>query len=118
MAKTVLFIDDTQETLVLLMRAARLAGGVPRVARTLEAARKIIAQAPPEVIFVDYRLAETDGLSVIRWLRGLPQTREARIYLLSAEGDPRLRRSALEMGADGFLEKPLGLDTLMEVLHG
>ncbi len=118
MTPQILFIDDSQETLLVLMRAARLVGSIPRTARDLETAQKIIAQKPPDVILVDYRMAEMDGISLIRHLRTLPQLQRTRIYLLTAEADPYIHQQALTAGANGTLTKPLDLDALLEVLSG
>ncbi len=116
-SKRILFIDDTQDTLVILMRVARLVGGVPRVARDLETALKIIRQEPPEVILVDYRMPQMDGITLIRHLRQANPNCRARIYLLTAEDPSSLRAQALQAGAEDVLAKPLSLEALMEVLH-
>ncbi len=116
-SKSILFIDDTQDTLVILMRAARLVGGIPRIARDLETALKIIRQDPPEVILVDYRMPQMDGITLIQHLRRANPDCRARIYLLTAEDPAPIRPQALKAGAQEVLAKPLPLDALMEVLH-
>lgn len=117
--KKVLFVDDSQQTLTLLARIARLVGSIPRVARSLEEAMAVVRQDPPDLVFVDLRMPQTDGLKVIRSLRqSLPAAGQPKIFLLTAEADPTLREDALQAGAQGVLEKPLSPDVLLEVLNG
>lgn len=114
--KKVLFVDDSQQTLTLLARIARLVGSVPRVARSLDEAVAVARQDPPDLVFVDLRMPQTDGLNVIRALRQGVSGDQMRIYLLTAEVAPTMREAALQAGAVGVLEKPLSPDTLLEVL--
>ncbi len=116
--KKVLFIDDSQQTLTLLARIARLVGSIPRVARSLEDALTIVQSEPPDVVLVDMRMPHADGLTVIRLLREKLTGSQTRIFLLTAEVDPSLREAALQAGAQGVFEKPLSPETLLEVLDG
>ncbi|HEY57223.1 MAG TPA: response regulator [Anaerolineae bacterium] len=116
--KKVLFVDDSQQTLTLLARIARLVGSIPRVARSLDEAVAVVRQDTPDLVLVDLRMPQTDGLSVIRVLRQALPAGQTRIFLLTAEADPALQEAALQAGARGVLEKPLSPDILLEVLDG
>ena len=116
--KKVLFVDDSQQTLTLLARIARLVGSVPRVARSLDEALAIVEQEPPDVVLVDLRMPHQDGLTVIRRLRAVLPEAQTRIFLLTAESDASLREAARQAGAQDVLQKPLMPDTLQEVLDG
>lgn len=116
--KKVLFVDDSQQTLTLLARIARLVGSIPRVARSLDEAVAVVRQDTPDLVLVDLRMPQTDGLSVIRALRQTLPAGQTHIFLLTAEADPALQEAALQAGARGVLEKPLSPDVLLEVLDG
>jgi two-component system KDP operon response regulator KdpE len=63
----------------------------------------------PDLILLDLRLPDRDGLTIVRRVR-----REATtpILVLSARGEERDRVTALEQGADDYLTKPFGLAEL------
>lgn len=80
--------------------------------RTLEAAtgREAIAIAiaeQPDVILLDLRLPDLDGVDVARELRGDPRTAEIPVVALSALQARGDEEWLLAAGFAGYLEKPI-----------
>lgn len=75
-----------------------------------DALRGAISKASPECVILDLVMPEEDGLSVLRWLRGVSQVPV--IMLTSADG-PADRVVGLEMGADDYVSKPADLRELL-----
>ena len=79
--------------------------------RTVEAARgdeaiALAAERRPDVILLDLRLPDRDGMDVARRLRGRERTGRIPVVALSASphgGGDRL----LAEGFDGYLQKPI-----------
>lgn len=66
----------------------------------------------PNLLVLDIRMPGLNGFQVCRRVKGDPATRETRILAITGHGGTHTREQILEAGADGFLEKPIGLDDL------
>lgn len=60
-----------------------------------------------DLLLLDYRMPELDGLEFARRLRRLPHNRDIPIVLITVVGDEPLRQAALEAGVIDFLVKPI-----------
>jgi two-component system cell cycle response regulator DivK len=106
-APLVLIVDDNEKNRKLARDVLRAAG-----LRTLEAARgdeaiALAAKRRPDVILLDLRLPDMDGMDVARGLRGGAGTRRIPVVALSASayagGSDRLLAAVFS----GYLEKPI-----------
>lgn len=74
----------------------------------------------PDLVILDIKLPDTDGVSVTRQLKALP--RPPLVVLLSIHSDDLSRQRGLQAGCDAFVEKGMGwpglLSVLQEVLKG
>lgn len=69
----------------------------------------------PDVVLLDVRMPEVNGLSACRQIRGfLP---EAIIVMISALGDDEFVREATAAGARDYIVKPFKIDHLLETLR-
>jgi two-component system KDP operon response regulator KdpE len=72
-----------------------------------------IAQANarrPDLLLLDLGLPDQDGLEVIRHVR---ESSQMPIVVLSARGQEKDKVAALDLGADDYVEKPLGVGELL-----
>lgn len=105
----ILVVEDDATNLVLLRavlsRSAdtRLRAAAIAVVGTLADARLAVLDRP-ELILLDVRLPDGNGLDLARDLAG--RADRPRILVLSASVLPADRSAALAAGADGFLSKP------------
>ncbi|MFA9446403.1 response regulator transcription factor [Egicoccus sp. AB-alg6-2] len=108
MAK-VLAVDDEPQILTAVGRGLSRAGYEVIVARCGEDALTAAAAALPDVVLLDLRLPDLDGIEVVKRLRtwtSIP------IVLLSGAGSERARVLALDAGADDFIDKPFSMEEL------
>jgi two-component system, OmpR family, KDP operon response regulator KdpE len=106
----VLVVEDEWPNRALL-KATLDRAAIPRVreavvleAATLAEARTHLAAGPIDLIVLDVRLPDGDGLSLARELNGAD--RRPRILVLSASVLPTERTVALDAGTDAFMAKP------------
>jgi two-component system OmpR family response regulator len=66
----------------------------------------------PNLLLLDIRMPGLNGFQVCRRVKADPATGATRILAITGHGGALTREQILEAGADGFLEKPLGLDAL------
>ena len=69
-----------------------------------------VATRQPDVVIIDLGLPDIDGLEVIRRIR---EWSSVPVIVLSARGGERDKVTALDAGADDYVEKPFGTDELL-----
>jgi CheY-like chemotaxis protein len=91
-------------------------------AGNLAAARRILGERWADLVLLDVRLPDGNGLDLAGELRSAPPARRPRVVILSASVLPIERDAALRSGIDAFLGKPYRpadlVDTLQAVLAG
>ena len=85
---------------------------VERVERGDEAVRKL-ADAPPDLVILDWMLPGISGPEICIRLRAEDETRMLPIIMLSARGDEVLRLRGFSAGADDFVVKPFSMRELI-----
>lgn len=102
----------------IIARADRpeLRGIVLHEAATIAAARSVLASHPVDIVLVDVRLPDGNGLDLATELRAHSGAGPAKVVIVSASVLPAERRSALATGADAFLAKPFDPTDLVELI--
>jgi two-component system, cell cycle response regulator DivK len=103
----VLIVDDNEANLKLARDVLRADG-----LRTLQAANgtdaiAIAMDARPDVILLDLRLPDVDGVDVLRALKARERTALIPVVALTALGMGDDRAWLRETGFSGYLEKPI-----------
>ncbi len=68
---------------------------------------------PPDLLLLDLHLPDISGAEVLTRLRQDELTEEVPIVVLSADATPAARTVASELGADGFLSKPIDINDVL-----
>lgn len=71
----------------------------------------------PDVIVLDLNLPGIDGKQVIEKLRGDGPLRDVPILVITGDED-KAAQAAVDLGADGYLTKPLEFDDLINAISG
>jgi DNA-binding NarL/FixJ family response regulator len=105
----VLIIDDHQ---VLAASLAHVLEAEPDlvsvgIASSLEKARSLIRTTSPDVLLLDHRLPDGDGVAAIGELRALRPS--VQVVVLTASAADHVLVQAIEAGASGFLSKTRSL---------
>jgi PAS domain S-box-containing protein len=104
---TIVVVDDKEGTRYTLARLLRKAGYVVREAATGEEALRLAAEKP-DLIVLDIKLPDINGLEVCRRVKADPATTAVLVLHLSATfADSDSRSLGLEGGADGYLTYPV-----------
>jgi two-component system KDP operon response regulator KdpE len=105
-----LMVDDEPQILRALTPALAAAGFTVSAADTGEGALGQLAAEPSEVVILDLGLPDMDGKEVIQRIR---EWSDAPIIVLSARDLESEKIAALDMGADDFVNKPVGVGELL-----
>ena len=105
----VLVVDDSPVFRRGMSRAVRGHAGLELVGEAGggAAALDAIARVRPDVVLLDLRMPDIDGLGVLERLRALDPPPQSRVLLVSASLDEDTERAALAAGAFGCVSKEL-----------
>ena len=101
---TILAVEDSRFACEVLRLMSMRAGARMRRATTLKEARSHLRVYRPDVVIIDLGLPDGRGEALIR---DLARSNKRPKVILGTSGSPEGRSTALEAGADGFLDKPL-----------
>ncbi|MBI5689069.1 MAG: response regulator [Verrucomicrobia bacterium] len=73
-------------------------------------------QYAPQLVLMDWRMPVLEGPAAIRQLKADPRTRRLPVVALTAYAQPRDQSRMVEVGAAGFLTKPVNFDRRHAVL--
>ena len=113
-----LIVDDTPQVLHDLRQLLELTGLVEIVAQAGNglAAVRLAEELQPDAVIMDLEMPGLDGYEATRQIKTIhPVTR---VIILSVHADPDDRQRAREAGADSFVVKGAGYETLMNAILG
>ena len=113
MQKHVLVVEDEAAIREMVAFALRKAEFEVTLAADAGAALVAIADAPPDLILLDWMLPGLSGLDLARRLRGEPGGGEVPIIMLTARGEEIDRVHGLEAGVDDYVVKPFSTRELV-----
>lgn len=85
-----------------------------RIAHSGREATAANAEFLPEVVFLDLRLPDTDGLKILPQLKA--ESPFTNVVVVTAHGNERIAVDAMKAGACEYLTKPVDLDELLMVV--
>ena len=104
-------VDDDRGFASLAAAAFRREGATVTVAHSLRAARQAIERGAPELVILDRRLPDGDGLSFLAELRSVLPS--AIVVMVTAHGDVASAVEAVKAGAADYVVKPVELSDLL-----
>jgi len=113
----VVVVDDTDD-LRDLLRLALTRGGMEVVGEAGDGLSGIetVRSERPDVVLLDLSMPVMDGLEALPRIRMLVPG--GKIIVLSAFGAPQMSERALASGADGYLQKGLSLQQILDYVRG
>lgn len=114
--ETVLIVDDNVANLKLVRVLLQGEGYEVRTAADAEEALRLLSEFRPRVILMDIQLPGMDGLELTRRLKSDDATKGIIILALTAYAMKGDEEKALEAGCDGYIAKPINVDSLPRVI--
>ena len=110
-------IDDDPDAMALVSLLLTAAGHEVTVRVSSAGAIAEIAEARPDCVITDVMMPVMDGFELTRELRRNPDLAAMKILILSAKSYDFDRRRAKEMGADGYITKPINRESFLKSVN-
>lgn len=116
--KKILIVDDEHDFSDMVKDYLSLKGGFEvEVADSGFQAGYIVARQKPDMILMDIMMPYMDGFQVLRMMRDDPETRHIPVIACTAYRDPSIDARIKDEKFDGFVEKPLKLEGLLDMVR-
>ena len=106
MPATILLVEDEPAIQELISANLMRAGHHVLRAGDAETAQRIVREALPDLILLDWMLPGMSGVEFARRLRNEERTRAIPLIMLTARGEEQDKVMGLESGADDYITKP------------
>ncbi len=111
---SVLIIEDEEVVRTALAKRLRMTDCLAEAAATGEEGMKRLGERPADLVLLDYRLPDTDGLELLeRIRRRWPDTL---VIMMTAYTNVDVAIQAMRLGAHDYVSKPFSLDEMMVVV--
>ena len=114
MPKKILIVDDEKIIQQLLSTILDDRGYQITCAGDGEEALRMVQSEIPDVVILDVRLPKVNGFDVCRLVKSRPSGTNVKVLMLSGIGQQSDRMLAKKAGADDFLTKPFGIESLLK----
>ena len=118
MPATILLVEDEPAIQELIAANLMRAGHHVVRAADAETAQRIVRDALPDLILLDWMLPGLSGIELCRRLRARPETKQIPIIMLTARGEESERVRGLATGADDYIVKPFSVPELLARVKG
>jgi DNA-binding response OmpR family regulator len=113
--RRVLVVEDNADVRHLLDLLLRMAGYIGRIAEAADEARRALTLGAYDLVLLDVRLPDGDGLEFCREVRASHP--HVPVIVVSGDVRPHARDQALAAGAAHFVAKPFDPETLERVVR-
>jgi two-component system cell cycle response regulator DivK len=109
---TILYVEDNLDNRTLVRRVLQAEGYVVHEASDAAGALRILETSSPNLILMDINMPDMDGYSLTTHLKGIPGLNTIPIIAVTANVMRGDREKTLEAGCDGYIQKPIDVDSL------
>lgn len=111
----ILFVDDEEDFVRTMAERMQLRNLGGEVALSGEQALAMLAADPPDVMVLDLRMPDIDGLEVLRRVKSTCPG--VAVIIMTGHGSEQDEEEALRLGAAAYLRKPADINELMQAVR-
>ena len=109
---TILYVEDNPDNRMLIRRVLGADGYTVHVAESATNAMTVLKTLHPDLILMDINMPEMDGYTLTANIRSPPNMGTVPIVAVTANVLKGDRERSLEAGCDGYIQKPIDIDTI------
>ena len=110
----ILYVEDNPDNRLLIRRILGAEGFTIYEAEGSTKALDILQSIHPDLILMDINLPEMDGYHLTANIRLIPGLKTVPIIAITANVLKGDREKSLEAGCDGYIQKPIDIDTIAD----
>jgi two-component system, cell cycle response regulator DivK len=114
---TILYVEDNSDNRMLIRRVLSAEGYTVHEASSADAALETLQTMRPDLILMDINMPDMDGYTLTAHIRALPHLGLVPIVAVTANVMRGDRERSLEAGCDGYIQKPIDIDTLTQQIE-
>ena len=111
----ILVVDDEETVREMLVTYLETEGYDVGTADSGVTALQVIEEFKPQVVLLDIRMPDMDGLQCLRSI--MKQNPDIAVVMMSGFVSEQIARKTLEIGAFDYVNKPISLEHLMRILQ-
>jgi two-component system cell cycle response regulator DivK len=111
---TILYVEDNPENRMLIRRVLNAEGYTVSEAESAIQAIKVMHEHLPDLILMDINMPDIDGYTLTAHLKAQSNLKQIPIIAMTANALKGDRERSLAAGCDGYIEKPVNVDTLTD----
>lgn len=109
---TIMYVEDNQDNRILIRRVLQAEGFNVLEASDANHALSMISSAIPDLILMDINMPDIDGYTLTSQIKSMPGMVDIPIIAVTANVMRGDREKTLEAGCDGYIQKPIDVDSL------
>lgn len=118
MSSKILVVEDNLLNFELVRDILEYRGHQVEFAGTVSDARRLLHEAPPDLILLDVQVPGGGGIALLHELRGEPEFADIRVIAVTALAMDGDRERLLDEGFDGYLSKPIDTRSFGPTVEG
>ncbi|HUI90483.1 MAG TPA: response regulator [Anaerolineales bacterium] len=111
---TILYIEDNPDNRILVRRVLGADNYVVDEAQNAAEALEYLKIKAPNLILMDISMPDMDGYTLTGKIKAMPEFAQTPIIAMTANVMRGDRERSLEAGCDGYIQKPIDIDTLTQ----
>ena len=111
--KRILVVEDNEDNMRLISYIFKKHGDEVIEAREGAEGVALAVQEKPDLVIMDIQLPDIDGLEATKRIRASEAESDIPIIALTSYAMPGDREKALAAGCDGYITKPIDVETFM-----
>jgi two-component system cell cycle response regulator DivK len=115
-AKLILHIEDNFDNRILVRRLLHSASYNVIEAENARQAIAALCKYAPDLILMDINIPGVDGYTLTSKLKTIPTMKKIPIVAITANAMRGDREKSLIAGCDGHIEKPIDIDSFLDVI--
>lgn len=113
---TVLIVDDIPVNIILLKTMLARTNVKILTAVNGQEALDIVRQLRPQVVLLDIQMPILNGLEVLKEIKADPNLKNIAVIMVSAYTSSEDIEQSMNLGASGFIKKPVIMDILLSTV--
>ena len=113
----VLYVEDNYDNRVLIRRVLESEGYKMCEASTADGAFEQLEAHNPDIILMDINMPEMDGYTLTAKIKEVSKYKDIPVIAVTANVMRGDKERSLKAGCDGYIQKPIDIDTLTEQIE-